>query len=86
VGKIPKSPKQLLVERFLRVKPSIQKKILLPHQPERNLNTGILNILVPGLPVGRALYVQRAQEDGHDIEDWLEAEHQILPKEISEKL
>jgi len=29
------------------------------------------------------LYVQRGQEDGHDIEDWLEAERQILPKEIS---
>ena len=29
------------------------------------------------------LYIQRAQEDGHDIEDWLEAERQILPKEIS---
>jgi hypothetical protein len=32
------------------------------------------------------LYVQRAQEDGHDIEDWLEAERQILPKEISVRL
>jgi len=31
------------------------------------------------------LYVQRGQEDGHDIEDWLEAERQILPKEISER-
>jgi hypothetical protein len=28
------------------------------------------------------LYVQRGQEDGHDLEDWLEAERQILPKEI----
>ena len=28
------------------------------------------------------LYVQRGQEHGHDIEDWLEAERQILPKEI----
>jgi hypothetical protein len=32
------------------------------------------------------LYIQRAQEDGHDIEDWLEAERQILPKEISVRL
>ncbi len=31
------------------------------------------------------LYVQRGQVDGHDIEDWLEAERQILPKEISER-
>jgi len=31
------------------------------------------------------LYVQRGQEHGHDIEDWLEAERQILPKEISER-
>ena len=31
------------------------------------------------------LYVQRGKEDGHDIEDWLEAERQILPKEISER-
>jgi len=31
------------------------------------------------------LYVQRGQEYGHDIEDWLEAERQILPKEISER-
>ena len=31
------------------------------------------------------LYIQRGQEDGHDIEDWLEAERQILPKEISER-
>jgi hypothetical protein len=29
------------------------------------------------------LYVQRGQEHGHDIEDWLKAERQILPKEIS---
>ncbi len=28
------------------------------------------------------LYVQRGQEDGHDLEDWLKAERQILPKEI----
>jgi hypothetical protein len=32
------------------------------------------------------LYVQRGQEDGHDLEDWLEAERQILPKEILAKL
>ena len=51
VVKIPQNPNQLFVERFLRVKQSIQKKILLPHQPERNLNTGILKILVPGLPI-----------------------------------
>jgi len=31
------------------------------------------------------LYVQRGQEHGHDMEDWLEAERQILPKEISER-
>ncbi len=31
------------------------------------------------------LYVQRGQEHGHDIEDWLEAERQILPKEICER-
>lgn len=31
------------------------------------------------------IYVQRGKEDGHDIEDWLEAERQILPKEISER-
>jgi len=31
------------------------------------------------------LYVQRGQEHGHDIEDWLEAERQILPKEINER-
>ncbi len=31
------------------------------------------------------LYVQRGQEHGHDFEDWLEAERQILPKEISER-
>ncbi len=31
------------------------------------------------------LYVQRGQEHGHDIEDWLEAERQILPKEIFER-
>ena len=30
-------------------------------------------------------YIQRGQEDGHDIEDWLEAEREILPKEISER-
>jgi len=29
------------------------------------------------------LYVQRGQEHGHDFEDWLEAERQILPKERS---
>ena len=29
------------------------------------------------------LYVQRGHEHGHDLEDWLEAERQILPKEIS---
>jgi len=28
------------------------------------------------------LYVQRGQEHGHDFEDWLEAERQILSKEI----
>ena len=28
------------------------------------------------------LYVQRGHEHGHDMEDWLEAERQILPKEI----
>jgi hypothetical protein len=28
------------------------------------------------------LYVQRGQEHGHDFEDWLEAERQILPKEM----
>ena len=31
------------------------------------------------------LYIQRGQEDGHDIEDWLEAEREILPKEIYER-
>ena len=31
------------------------------------------------------LFVQRGQEDGHDIEDWLEAERQILPKEMIER-
>jgi len=31
------------------------------------------------------LYVQRGHEHGHDLEDWLEAERQILPKEISER-
>jgi hypothetical protein len=28
------------------------------------------------------LYVQRGQDHGHDLEDWLEAERQILPKEM----
>lgn len=28
------------------------------------------------------LYVQRGQEHGHDLEDWLEAERQILPRAI----
>jgi hypothetical protein len=32
------------------------------------------------------LYVQRGQEDGHALEDWLGAERQILPKEILAKL
>ncbi len=31
------------------------------------------------------LYVQRGQEHGHDFEDWLEAERQILPKEMLER-
>jgi outer membrane biosynthesis protein TonB len=31
------------------------------------------------------LYLQRGQEHGHDLEDWLEAERQILPKEIAER-
>ncbi len=31
------------------------------------------------------LYLQRGQEHGHDLEDWLEAERQILPKEISDR-
>ena len=31
------------------------------------------------------LYVQRGQEYGHDLEDWLEAERQILPKEMLAK-
>jgi hypothetical protein len=31
------------------------------------------------------LYVQRGQEHGHDLEDWLEAERQILPKEIMKR-
>lgn len=31
------------------------------------------------------LYMQRGEEHGHDLEDWLEAERQILPKEISDK-
>jgi len=31
------------------------------------------------------LYIQRGQKHGHDIEDWLEAERQILPKEISDR-
>lgn len=31
------------------------------------------------------LYMQRGQEHGHDLEDWVEAERQILAKEISEK-
>jgi hypothetical protein len=31
------------------------------------------------------LYVQRGQEHGHDLEDWLEAERQILPKEMFER-
>jgi len=28
------------------------------------------------------LYVRRGYEHGHDLEDWLEAERQILPKEM----
>ncbi len=51
-GKITQKPKAAPSERFLRVKQSIQKKIVLPHQHERNLNTGILKFLVPGLPRG----------------------------------
>lgn len=31
------------------------------------------------------LYVRRGYEDGHDLEDWLEAERQILPKEILDR-
>jgi hypothetical protein len=31
------------------------------------------------------LYVQRGHEHGHDFEDWLEAERQILPKEMFER-
>ena len=31
------------------------------------------------------LYVQRGYEHGHDLEDWLEAERQILPKEMLER-
>ena len=31
------------------------------------------------------LYARRGQEHGHDMEDWLEAERQILSKEISER-
>ncbi|MDH5562870.1 MAG: DUF2934 domain-containing protein [Nitrospirota bacterium] len=31
------------------------------------------------------LFVQRGYEHGHDLEDWLEAERQILPKEILER-
>ena len=31
------------------------------------------------------LYVQRGHEHGHDMEDWLEAERQILPTEMFEK-
>ena len=31
------------------------------------------------------LYARRGQEHGHDFEDWLEAERQILRKEISER-
>jgi hypothetical protein len=31
------------------------------------------------------LYVQRGEEHGHDFEDWLEAERQILPKEMFER-
>ncbi len=31
------------------------------------------------------LYVQRGHEHGHDFEDWLEAERQILPKEMAER-
>ncbi len=31
------------------------------------------------------LYLQRGQEHGHDLEDWLEAERQILPKEMFER-
>ena len=31
------------------------------------------------------LYVQRGHKHGHDLEDWLEAERQILPKEIADR-
>ena len=31
------------------------------------------------------LYVRRGYEDGHDLEDWLAAERQILPKEMFER-
>ncbi len=31
------------------------------------------------------LYTQRGQDHGHDLEDWLEAERQILPKEMFER-
>jgi hypothetical protein len=52
VVKLLKSPKQLLDERFLRVKQSIPNKIVLPHHYEQNLNVGILKFSVPGLPIG----------------------------------
>jgi hypothetical protein len=64
-GKIPpksKSAPRRKVSSGKTVKP---KKIVLAHQHKRNLNTGIMKILVPGLPRGRmnSMYDEATKTD-----------------------
>ncbi len=86
VGKIPPKSKAAPSRKVSSGKTIKQKKDLVNAPTEAESQLRYFEVL--GSRIAKRayeLYVQRGQEHGHDMEDWLEAERQILPKEISER-
>jgi hypothetical protein len=85
-GQITKKPKAVPSRKVSSGKTIRPKKDLVTPQIEAESQHRYFEDLSSRLAKkAYELYVQRGQEHGHDIEDWLEAERQILPKEISER-
>jgi len=86
VVKLLKRPMQFQEKRLLRLKTIKPKKDRVTTPTRAESQHRYFEVLGSRI-AERAyeLYLQRGHEHGHDMEDWLEAERQILPKEMFEK-